>query len=147
MARYFQSPVVGRPLMVGGQPFVFEPCEPMGGSWLGVLALDEPSASVLGAVAAGGTPTVWEITEAQYDKAKKKTQTEANVSRGFPRRLPSPPPSPADAVAAGEATNSQSGGEPGVRDQPSVTLQYTDQQPPIEPLLQDAGERRRNRAA
>lgn len=146
ITRYFQSPVVNRPLLVGGQSFIFEPCEPMGGSWLGVLALDEPGASILGDYAAGGTPTCWEITQEQYDNAKKKTGTTVADSKGFPRRLPSPPPVPAAVAAAAAATSSPSAGDDGVRDHPSVALQYTDQEPPVEPLLQVASERRRKRA-
>ena len=67
MPRYFKSLGAGRPITLGGRSFTFEPVEPMGGSWAGVLAVDEESAATI--LAGAGL----EISEARYNELKKKT--------------------------------------------------------------------------
>ena len=142
--RYFQSTVTGRPLYVGGRSFIFEPVEPMGGSWLGVLAVDdESSANIL----AAETVAVWEITADKYESLKKKLQSTA-TSRDFaPSQTPQLPPQPLVA-SAGVAERQAASTTDAVKSAPaatvpSVTLATTDKSPPVEPLLESVATKRK----
>jgi hypothetical protein len=131
----------------------------MGGSWTGVLAVeDDAAASVL--AADGGS--VWEITEQKFDELKKK-RSGLGTSPGLKS---SPPPRPpplaievvesAERVAAptsstGDAGRSAVDGGPstvgGQPVGPSVELVTTKAQPPPEPLLDTAPPKRKKTKA
>jgi hypothetical protein len=151
MTRYFQSIVTGRPLSVGGRSFIFEPVEPMGGSWTGVLAVeDDAAASVL--AADGGS--VWEITEQKFDELKKK-RSGLGTSPGLKSSPPPrPPPLAIEVVESAErvaaptsstAETQQAAEAKAVG--PSVELKTTDKQPPPEPLLDTAPLKRKKTKA
>lgn len=152
MTRYFQSAVTGRPFEAGGRSFIFEPVEPMGGSWLGVLAVDDESAASILSTSEGA----WEITQEKFDALKKK-RSGAATDRGLPPS-PSPQPRPqplegnvAHVVLPGDrpeaAGNSSAGDAPaGSIKLASVELLTTALKPPAEPLL-EAGAPKRRKAA
>ncbi len=70
MPRYFITTNASLNYNVGGIDFPFEPIALRGGSWLGVLAVDEESAA--NNLLSGGFPQVAEISEARYENEKKK---------------------------------------------------------------------------
>lgn len=145
--RYFTSLVTGRPLNVGGRSFIFEPVEPMGGSWLGVLTVDDESAA---SILAAATEAASEITEAEYDRLKKKRQAQGTQPDLTPSRTPQPPPLPlvAGASHAERPTNSI-GADPAsaaAETVASISLLTTSKQPPPEPLLDTAPVKRRKAA-
>lgn len=77
--RYFKTTNATRPYKAGGLSFEFEPVELIGGSsWLGILSVGEPAASVLAGV---GFPQVTELTETEYDSVKKKIQEQEQQLR------------------------------------------------------------------
>lgn len=133
MTRYFQSFGAGRPIELGGRSFIFEPVEPLGGSWIGVLAVDEESAANI--LAEAGL----EISTEAYEKLKKKVTGEWTppgfVPSPTPPRLP-PQSIVVDAVRAEDRTSFIS--EKPVPDQSkkNVVLNTTRQRPPLEPLLE-----------
>lgn len=153
MVRYFQSIVTGRPLSVGGRSFIFEPVEPMGGSWTGVLAVDDESAA---SVLANGGGSVWEITAQKYDELKKK-RSGAGTSPGLGSSQP--PRQPPLAIVVAESAEraerpTSSTAEAGRRAEdggqktevgPSVELVTTKAQPPPEPLLDTAPPKRKKK--
>lgn len=142
--RYFQSTVTGRPLYVGGRSFIFEPVEPRGGSWLGVLAVDDESSAT---ILAAQTVAVWEITPEKYESLKKKLRA-TGTSQGFapsqPPRLP-PQPLAANAGRAEHPANSttEAANPAPAATVPSVTLATTDKSPPVEPLLENVTTKRK----
>jgi hypothetical protein len=143
MTRYFKAFVTGRPLSVGGRSFIFEPVEPMGGSWAGVLAVDDEStASVL-------ADAGYEITEERYNQLKKKV-TPAGIAPAFvPLQQPKAPRS-AIVESVGRAVDrtafaSETAAKAEVA-APSVILATTTKQPPFEPLLEPAPVKRRRAA-
>lgn len=142
MTRYFQSLGAGHAIEIGGRSFIFEPVEPMGGSWVGVLATDEESAANILASAN------LEITQEAYDRIKKKVMAVTEPALGPSRTLPRPPPQPivVDAVRAEDRINFTSA-KP-VVEQPtkSVVLTTTKLRPPAEPLI-DAPPEKKRRAA
>jgi hypothetical protein len=150
MPRYFQSHVIGRPLVVntaeGDRSFIFEPVEPMGGSWLGVLAVDDESAANTLAT----TTAAWEITEQKFDELKKKRASAATPQGFVPSRTPQLPPQPLEAPANPAVRRSDSVSEAPVGAAPkpvtNVTLLTTDKKPPHEPLL-ELGTPKRRKAA
>lgn len=72
MSRYFKTTNASRPYKAGGLSFEFELVELLGGgSWLGVLAAEEPAASHL---ASANFPQVTELSQTDYDQFKKKIQ-------------------------------------------------------------------------
>lgn len=94
MARYFTTRNASRPFKAGGLAFEFEPYEQTGGgSWLGVLAVeDDAAASIL----AGRFPEiVIEIDEDAYEAIKKKIQEARQHLRGNPGARSAPTPEPA----------------------------------------------------
>lgn len=149
--RYFQSSVTGRPLVVntpaGERSFNFEPIEPMGGSWLGVLAVDDDSAASILANCEGA----WEIMAEKYDALKKKRAGVATAKGFAPSRTPQLPPQPLVASADPAERRSDSPSNSDILAQvskpvASVSLLTTDKKPPAEPLL-DIGLPRRRKAA
>lgn len=153
MPRYFTSLTpTGRALVVGGRPFVFEPVEPMGGSWLGVLAVDDESAA--SHLVAND---IDEITAERFDALKKK-RTGAGTAQGFvPSRTPQLPPQPLEVAASPAVRHTSSDFESlapaaavssSVTSTPlgSVALLTTNKPPPAEPLL-EAGAPKRRKAA
>jgi hypothetical protein len=148
MARYFKSFGAGRPLELGGRSFVFEPVMPMGGGWLGVLVeTDEVSASIL----SSNADRVSEITEAQYNELKKKRSGRGTTPASRQSQTPRPSHHPLvqNAVLAGRPPGSAGTEKKGpakaeeIDVGPSVTLGVTDQEPPPEPLLDNAPKKQR----
>lgn len=147
MPRYFQSHVTGRALMVGDRSFLFEPVEPMGGSWLGVLAVDDESAANILAT----SDAAWEITEEKFDTLKKKRSGAATVP-GFAQsqtpQLPAQPmvaASPADRLSSSSFSAAPAAAAVAVVP-PSITLLTTSRTPPPEPLLEVMQSKRRKAA-
>lgn len=150
MPRYFQSHVTGRPLMVGDRSFIFEPVEPMGGSWLGVLAVDDESA----ANTLARSEAAWEITQEKFDDLKKK-RTGGATPHGFvPSQTPQLPPLRLEAAASPAGPRSGSASEaaapaPGGGAKPAigtVALLTTNKVPPVEPMLEQPVAKRRKAA-
>lgn len=145
--RYFVCTAANRPWIAGDQTFTFEPIGLRGGSWLGVLAVDEPAASIL---AGSGLAQISEISEERYLTEKKKVAQEQVLSR------PSAPPPPMGnplmgpvAARAGALTTPISE-TPEAKAQASEVLQSdtllsTDQTPPPEPLLEDSSRAQRTK--
>lgn len=153
MPRYFGSAVIGRPLVVttdggGERSFIFEPVEPMGGSWLGVLAVDDDAtANVL-----AGAQGAWEIAAEAYERLKKKRAMGA-TARGFaPSQTPQLKPQPLVANANPAGLPSSSGFDavkpvtPAKAPLANISLLVTDKFPPAEPLLERNNVRRRKAA-
>lgn len=90
MPRYFTTSNATRPYRTGGLAFEFEPYEQIGGgSWFGVLAVDEPAASIL---AAKNFPQVSEIDADAYEAIKKKIQEAQQLVRSNPGARAAPDP-------------------------------------------------------
>lgn len=145
MPRYFSSLGTGRPLVVGGRSFIFEPVEPMGGSWAGVLAVDDPSAASI--LADAGL----EITEARYNELKKKAAgrtTPGFVPSPMPQLQPQPLEAPANRAGGHTDSNSERTATPdnAVPPTASVTLATTSKLPPAEPLFEAEPVKRRKAA-
>lgn len=146
MPRYFESQVVGRPLVAGDRSFTFEPSVPMGGHWLGVLAVDDDSAASVLAT----SESAWEITEERWDELKKKR---AGTVPGYvPSRPPPLPPQPLVVPAARAAAPTASPSEAevvAITGKPivSVSLLTTTAKPPAEPLLEVGAAKQRRKAA
>lgn len=142
--RYFITTVADRPVRVGGREFHFEPVALRGGSWLGVLAVEEDSAA--NTLASGENPSVGEISKEKYDDEKKKLASSTATSTGFPTPQPISQPALSVAGPAGLSTSpiSAPGSGPGQPvtaqhgDGPlttAVTLLTTNQQPPMDPMF------------
>lgn len=155
MPRYFQSHVTGRALVVshpsGDRSFIFEPIEPMGGSWLGVLAVDDESAASVLAT----SEAAWEIGQEKFDALKKKRETPGTAQGFAPSPTPRPPPLAMEGSANPAGRPSSSSGEvaqgdgtanAGTKLPPSVTLLTTNKQPPREPVLELLTPKRRKAA-
>lgn len=151
--RYFLNTSAARPAVAGGMTFEFELVGLRGGSWLGILALDEPGASIL---AEARWPNTDEITEEVYLIQKKKLSANQPSSPAWPR--PSPhQPAVAIADRAGSLTspavsdqNFNPGAPPAGPLNPNsisgvsaVSLLTTDHSPPAEPLLSQPPKRRK----
>lgn len=141
MPAYFLTVNASRPSTAGGLTFVFEPVSNRGGSWLGVLAVEEDSAaSTLRSALPQG---VEEITFERYDGLKKKRPGTQTGSRGSRVRLNH---NPAQGGAAARVAD-QRGETRGSRlfegeratavptSGSAVTLLTTSKQPPREALL------------
>lgn len=74
--RYFRTSNASRQWKAGGLTFTFETTDQVGGQWFGVLAVEEPAASIL---KAAGYPQVTEIDEAEYSAQKKKGELTAQL--------------------------------------------------------------------
>ncbi len=145
MPRYVQSFGAGRPIEMGGRSFVFDPVEPMGGSWIGILALDDDSGANI--LAEAGL----EVTAEAYDRLKKKVRG-VETRPGFvpsptPPKLP-PQPIVVDAVRAEDRTSFTSKAQDPIDpSKKSVELRTTRNKPPVEPLLEEVQPIRRKAAA
>lgn len=93
--KFFSTSNASRTYKAGGLVFTFEPVTNIGGSWLGVLALEQSSADIL-AGAAASIPQISEITEVEYEELKKKPSNQGTLSRGF--QAPPTPPRPPEAA-------------------------------------------------
>lgn len=128
----------------------------MGGSWLGVLVVDDESTASY--LASYGTD---ELTQEAYDRLKKKRQTEATAHGSVPSQTPRPPPQPMVGSASRAAVRSDSSsdapggagadGTVGIAAGPgktlaSITLLTTTKQPPREPVLEMTAAKRRKAA-
>lgn len=138
MPRYFLTVDAARPYSVGGQAFEFEPVALRGGSWLGVLAVDEPAASILAANPPGG---VDEVDQAYFDGLKKKLSANKPETPAWPTPQP-PNPELTVADRAGAPTDriivnppTTPGGINSTAGITAVTLLTTPNSPPNEPLL------------
>lgn len=80
--RYFLNTSAARPAVAGGRTFDFELVGCRGGSWLGILALDEPEASFLAGV---NWPNTDEISEELYLLQKKKSSANSPMQPAWPR--------------------------------------------------------------
>ncbi len=137
--RYFLTVNASRPHVAGGLTFVFEPVSNRGGSWLGILAVEEDSAA--STLAAASLPGVDEIPHERYDGLKKKrTATRIGRSESHVRQ----PPRTARDVAVARVADHREGirgsltdakAEPVIQKVTSVSLLSTSKQPPREPLL------------
>jgi len=141
--RYFLTTNASRPYIAGGLTFSFEPVQNRGGSWLGVLAVEEDSAA--SALASAGLIGVDEIIQERYDNLKKKltgTPTGSNGSHRPQRvrtagdgavgvRVVEPP---AGARGVGNPLIPRPAPAPVIE---SVSLQTTSAEPPFEALLTD----------
>lgn len=139
--RYFICTNAGRPVIAGGQTFTFEPVSNWGGSWLGVLAVeDDSSANIL---SQSGNGQVEEITKDYYDIQKKKQSVVSSNSTVSPTR----PPFAMSAHAARPAAppTGQTEGFNSTEMITPVTLLTTRAQPPREPLLEGGGPQPRRR--
>lgn len=139
--RYFLTTNASRPYVTDGFTFTFEPVQNRGGSWLGVLAVEEDStASTLASAALVG---VDEITLERFDMLKKKVSTTPIGTSASPR----PPRVALPASVGGVRLVEPSARTPGVGNpliprpakvavvEADVALQSTMAQPPAEPLL------------
>jgi hypothetical protein len=126
--RFFITTNANRPAKAGGRSFTFEPVALRGGTWLGVLAVEDALAASILADRPSG---VDEISAERYEGLKKKQTADLNNSR-----LPQAQSSPGVTVAE-PAVNVTS--RTTVESKPvevaSVELQTTSSQPPVEPLL------------
>lgn len=137
--RYFICTAANRVYTAGGQPFNFEPVGPRGGSWLGILAVEEPAASVL---AAADIAQIGEISEERYMDEKKKLTELTQTSR--PSQVPSQRmgnpliiPGVADRVGSlTPPTSAELEKKPDEQVDGRV-LETTDQQPPVDPVLEE----------
>ena len=137
--RYFLTVNASRPHVAGGLTFVFEPVSNRGGSWLGILAVEEDSAA--STLAAASLPGVDEIPLERYDSLKKKlTGTRTGPSESHVRQ----PRRTARDVAVARVADRREGirgsivepkAEPVIQKVTAVTLLTTSKQPPREALL------------
>ena len=148
--RYFLNTAAARPVVVDGHTFEFELVGLRGGSWLGILALDEPGASIF---ANGRVANTDEISEEVYSAQKKKQSANQPNSPGWPQ-----PNSTDPALAIADRVGSLM--SPGASNSPStpigvgpgefnslsgltaVSLLTTKNHPPNEPLLEGGTKRR-----
>lgn len=142
MPRYFITTNASRPYTSGGQTFTFEPVAQRGGSWLGVLALEEAAEANI--LLSAGIPQIAEIDAARYDDLKKKLA-------GLQTSQSSPPRPKAQPGVAGVVGQSSVRGASAVdlSKDPNSTAGFTSVSllssaatPPHEPLLEDNGGRR-----
>lgn len=139
--RYFLTTNASRPYIAGGLTFSFEPVQNRGGSWLGVLAVEEDSAA--SALASATLDSIDEISAERYDSLKKKlTGTPSGQSESRRPQRVSTPGASAEAVRLVEHQAGARGiGNPLIPRAvaapviESIELQTTSAEPPHEPLL------------
>lgn len=136
--RYFISTVATRPVVVGDRTFNFEPMALRGGQWFGVLALDEPDASILSAC---GLPQIGEISEERFLDEKKKENPQQHFSSES--RIPVPTYVEGLQVAGVAAAPTTVAHSESAGTLHSETLQTTTLSPPGDPLLEDRSDRTR----
>lgn len=153
--RYFLTTVAHRPVKAGGRVFNFEPVALRGGSWLGVLALDEESGANI--LSSADHPSVSEITQEHYESEKKNLQSSTASWDGHPPvQTPRALVGPSVVVPAGRLTDPILGtnlpgsgpGQPVTAPDPNstsgisaVTLMTTKLSPPSDPLLAENTQR------
>jgi len=140
--RYFLNTAAAKPVVAGGFTFEFELVGLRGGSWLGILAVDEPAASVL---ASTHPPNTDEISAEQYEFQKKKSSATQPRSPSWQRPTQA---EPALTVAerAGSRTSladSRPVDHNSTANITPVTLLTTPNAPPVEPLLAQPNIKRR----
>lgn len=115
----------------------------MGGSWLGVLAVDDESAANILASSDGAS----EITAQKYDDLKKKRQTPEKADDS---RLLLPPRPPAQSLFQSAAPAVQLGKDfgneaalPVTPPEEGITLRITNLQPPDEAILMEISPKNR----
>ena len=115
----------------------------MGGSWLGVLAVDDESAANILATSDGAS----EITTQQYDDLKKKRLTPEKADDS---RLLLPPRPPAQSLFQNAVPAAQHGRgfgdetpKPIVPPEEGITLRVTNLQPPDEAILMEIAPKNR----
>lgn len=123
MARYFKTKNASRRFKAGDLAFQFEPVEQVGGSWLGLLAVDSESAA--NSLAEARFPQISEITFEEFESLKKKPKSLPQSYRE--PRPPEPSSPPALAVAPASQASTPSSDE-----LTGGTLLYGDAEPPIE---------------
>lgn len=134
--RYFACTAANRTYSAGGQPFVFELVGPRGGSWLGILAVEEPAASTL---AAADIPQIGEISEERYNDEKKKLTNGSGHFQASEHLSIQEPPSLVLAEVAGSPTPPTSA-EPAPKELEKIdgpVLETTEEVPPSDPILED----------
>ena len=140
--RYFVNTSAGQPIVAGGFTFDFELVGLRGGSWFGILAVEDDSAA--SALLDAGLTSVGEISFDRYDSEKKKAP-QANPSLTS-SHLPSQPPPPLPGMAVAERVGSLTP-PPQVSDTSRViesqTLESTDAAPPEEDLLKEVAKSKR----
>lgn len=125
--RFLLSTNALRPTVALGRRFDFEPVAIRGGTWLGVLAVeDDLAASILSERPLG----VDEISPERYDILKKKLPAPQTV-------WPADPAQPSQGVTVAEPAASRTAQTAAAKPPVSepVVLGFTDQLPPVEPLL------------
>lgn len=127
--RFFITTNASRPMTAGGRVFTFEPVALRGGTWLGVLAVEDSSAA---SILADRPQGVDEISAERYEGLKKKLTADSTNSRPARPTLSSPGVAVADPVAS---PTSRTTSEAKPVEVASVELQTTTHQPPAEPLL------------
>jgi hypothetical protein len=138
--RYFLNTSAAKPVVAGGETFEFELVGLRGGSWLGILALDEPRASVL---AAARAPNTDEISEEIYLVQKKKLSvTPSNSSERRTQSSSEPALTVADRVGSLTPPAASKAIAPNSTSITAVSLMMTSNSPPPEPLLSQAPKRR-----
>lgn len=149
--RYFLNTSAARPVVAEGRTFEFELVGLRGGSWLGILALDDSEASIL---AGARAPNTDEITEEIYLVQKKKSSANQPSSPGWPRPSETNPalaiadPAAHPTSRAGFNQDFNPGAPPAGPLNPNsisgvsaVSLLTTSNSPPAEPLLAQAPKR------
>lgn len=140
--RYFLNTAAARPIVVGGFTFEFELVGLRGGSWLGILAVDEPAASVLANLHPANTD---EISLEQYDFQKKKSSATLPLSLSSRRPTQAEPPLTVAEPAANRTSPAAS--KPVDHNSTAnitpITLLTTFNSPPAEPLLAQPNIKRR----
>ncbi len=138
--RYLVSTNASRPVLAVGRSFEFEPVSLRGGTWLGILAVDDESAAGILASAHDG---VDEITFERYDSLKKKLTANSPSSPAWPTPL-----TEERGVAVAEPVG-RSIAPTTAKAAPSaqaVSLETTSAQPPFEALLAGVGKTKRRAA-
>lgn len=133
--RYLINTSAGRPLVASGMTFDFELVGHRGGSWFGILAVEDSAASALLAL---GLPTIGEITEESYNSQKKKSPQAGQPSRhsAQPWQTTKPPQGVAVAERVGSLIAPLPASKPGSVIE-SATLKSAEIHPPEEELLKE----------
>jgi len=108
--RYFRTSNATRQYQAGEFNFTFEPVENIGGSWIGLLAVDNSSAA--SQLAAAGIPQIEEISKDDYEAVKKKPpQSNPHLREQLQQPLPQrPQPAAAPAAPANTSPSSEAVG-------------------------------------
>ena len=102
--RYFKTTNASRQYRAGDLAVTFEPADNVGGSWSGLLAVEDNS--IASKIVAAGHPQITEITPEQYDGLKKKPRTLNHSYRDSARLPPSSLHQGAERAAPAPSTSS-----------------------------------------